>query len=155
MDQVQYDSEIVQLTNLKWICFILKYEDLMSYGDMVLFSATSNGDVQRVRGLIDMGRKINGLSTMAFDAKTFTDVTALHVAIFKKHPDILACLLQAKNSDEAMKIKCKEGKNIEYSPLQLAAKIATESGDRSSQMVCVCVSIVFDIMFDTIGCFIT
>ena len=108
----------------------------MNYGDMVLFSATSKGDVHRVRGLIEMGRKINGLSTIAFDAKTFTNLTALHVAIFKKRPDILACLLQAKNIDEAMIIKCKEGKNIAYSPLQLAATIAMNNKDGYSQMVC-------------------
>ena len=104
---------------------------------MILFSATKKGDVNRVRGLIEMGRKLVSMSTIPFNEKTFTDVTALHMAIFQKRPNILACLLQARNIDETINIKCKEGIHNEYSPLQLAVKITTGDGDTYARMVCV------------------
>ena len=116
---------------------MFRYEEYSNYGDEILFSATFEGSVHRVRGLIEMGRKILGVSTIPFSSRTFTDVTVLHVAIFRKHPDMLACLLQAKNIDEAIKIRCKEGKSNEYSPLQLAAKIAMDNADAYSRMVCI------------------
>ena len=105
---------------------------------MSLFSATEKGDTIRVLGLIEMGRELVGSKTIPFNGRTFTDVTALHMAIFYKHPNILACLLQARNIDDAIKIKCKEGKHHEYSPLQLAAEITKDDGDKHARMVCFC-----------------
>ena len=82
-----------------------------------------------------MGSKITGVSTFKFDEKILTGVTLLHIAIYKRFPDVLACLLKANDMDAAMAIKCKDGRNTEYSPLQLAVQIDMNNGDIDTDMV--------------------
>ena len=103
-----------------------------------MYTATLEGNVHRVRELIDIGSvNISCVSRFAFNEVIFTDVTALHVAIFHNTPDILACLLQAKDIDDVMEIKCREGKGKmnDYSALQLAIKVAKDTGDKKARMV--------------------
>ena len=102
-----------------------------------MHSAVLNEDIPLVQGLIKLGCDIGSGATIDFEDRTCMDVTALHIAIFKKNPQIVALMLQADDINTAMAIKCTEKNTISLSPLQLAVKRAKEAKDTNSTLVCI------------------
>ena len=104
----------------------------------MLHIAVLNEDVSLVNGLIHLGCNVSNGMTVDFNGHTYTDLTALHISIFKKNPQITALMLQAEDFNSAMTMKCSENNQECWSPLQLALTIATEAKDKNSILVCIC-----------------
>ena len=116
---------------------VLEYN---SYGDTLLHSATHEKDTKRVQALIKMGAKTRDTTTIAIDGQIFTNATAIHIAILKRNPEMLALMLQAKDSDSAMDMKCKEGKDFSqnataWTTLQLAMWIEKQGNENNTFLV--------------------
>ena len=67
-------------------------------------SAVSEGNVQKVEGLVQMGCDVSRAAYMRIDGEGFVNVTPLHVAIHKRNTQIINLLLQSKTSIDAMKV---------------------------------------------------
>ena len=70
----------------------------------LLMSAVSEGNAQKVEGLVQMGCDVSRAAYMRIDGEGFVHVTPLHVAIHKRNTQIITLLLQSKTSIHAMKV---------------------------------------------------
>ena len=102
-------------------CYFI-YPGFSQWSKTLLHFATSEGNVQRVWGLAQLGCDVSVASTILLDGCTLTNVTPLHIAIYDKNPRVLAYLLQGKNSNVAMNATCKSGHSSIGTPFEFALR---------------------------------
>lgn len=111
-----------------------------SYGDTLLHMATHEGDIQRVKALIKMGAQTRKTTTINIRNQIFSNATTIHVAILRKHPEIIGMMLQAEDSGSALEVKCKavsersENAN-DWTTLQLAMYMERQWADEKTKLV--------------------
>ena len=101
-----------------------------------MHAAVLEQDIQRVNALINFGAKASDTATIVTDGHVWIEnATALSISIYKKNPEIVSLMLQAKDISNAVLIECWEEKEKTWTSFDLAVNIAKQTKERKAILV--------------------
>ena len=100
----------------------------------MLHNAILKGNLNCIRGLVKLGAKTSDQTIHNVEGQ-ITPVTALNLPISLMKPEILVCLLQSSDINVSMSTKCTNGKDKDWTCLDLAIHLAREKGTKNAILV--------------------
>ena len=100
----------------------------------MLHNAILKGNLNCIRRLVKLGAKTSDQTNYTVRGQ-ITPATALNLPIHLTNPETLVCLMQSSDINVSMSTKCTNGKDKDWTCLDLAIHLAREKETKNAMLV--------------------